>query len=860
MAPKQILAEKRRRTWKDLPEDIFLPPEAIVDTETDTDSDIDFDEDELSEDEDTGMIWEQQLGRYGNNFYEDDNEPLIAQTLTSAPDNLTPEPPSPPTTTTTIYKQAIDDLQQEHLGDLRKIFLQCVKPEKPSVVESILDTYVLVDSIMTKETHLCDDMNLDPEETVFACQKDSGFYCQVPQCGAVYDLDYPFAIQLHLEAHGSMQWFCGEAGCNNAKTPYHNKQAMNDHLSAKHMNSANSRRAVRRVPMHEVSMSQLSGMLNFLPVPTQDGMAYERDLRDQGTLAFEPKYMVPEWQNWLKLGRMKKYTPREDFHIGSYYDEEAQAYVLMRPPVTQWPMEGWTGDFHLVTIPAEVRGSEYTHEMLKIVEIYHNFCMEIGTYAPETVLASLRRELGLKDGGPGLRFEDYGRQPWDGHYELLCPWPGCFRINTSHSLSAMAHHFLVHHLGCIWWCHEKECELYCAYRRFSSLERHRMFCHVGASLQCGHKTCNQVLVVDWNSRGHMTDRRLQQHDESIFNATLVGMRQSLETKGHAPSNQDVPPPSEYRRMFQHHSSSFFTSTQRNKRRKQNSKVLAKYKLTFTDTRTINHSICGGFYQGQQHFRCADSVVLSLETTRLLFVPTKMCFTVASTCDFCVFAMSMLHRPLADNPYATSSGRRGKDLGTPKRRGIGSSVTDYDSLCEFTARSPLALSPKAERYRSLKKSAPHEIFIVDFESVAAYESGLPLIPTEITVRDGEGQVIVSCIINDKGRTNAQFEDMMETVGYTNRKSFESARRIRGPKNGPLRADAKTSKEILQILRDHGLNPTSFWVEWSISAFDVRCMERLVEAAGQSPTEILPSRPQCWTVCADFMKALPGKRTG
>lgn len=71
------------------------------------------------------------------------------------------------------------------------------------IVAAVLDEYLVIgDSLTAKETLRCTGMALDPEE-IFALRKDSGWYCQVPQCGAVYDLDGPFAMKLHLRAHGS---------------------------------------------------------------------------------------------------------------------------------------------------------------------------------------------------------------------------------------------------------------------------------------------------------------------------------------------------------------------------------------------------------------------------------------------------------------------------------------------------------------------------------------------------------------------------------------------------------------------------------------------------------------------------------
>lgn len=390
-----------------------------------------------------------------------------------------------------------------------------------------------------------------------------------------------------------------------------------------------------------------------------------------------------------------------------------------------------------------------------------------------------------------------------------------------------------------------------------------MFCHVGSPLQCGDRECGKVMATDWNSRGHILDRRLRDHNETIFNAKLAGLGPNavpsdpgLSSETETPY-QGLPSLEEYLFRFSQHSSKYFTYARRAYRRAANAKVLAKHQLRFEDTRPENGSTCSGFWCQNRHYPCADSVALGIDTTRLLFVPAKMLFTVANTCDFCVFVMSVLFRPLANIPYPFEFGLKGGVAGTNKRVGIASSIMDHASFLQVAAKHPLILTPMAEKYRSLKKTAPHKIFIVDFESVPILQKGLPICPTEVTFRDGNNKIIESCIINAKGMTNIDFEEKLRNLGYTHRKSFESARRIRGSRKGPLKGRARTPKEILQVLREHGFGPDAFWVEYSVSLYDRRCMEIVIRDAGESPDGILPPPTRCWTVCSDFMRALPGK---
>jgi hypothetical protein len=111
-----------------------------------------------------------------------------------------------------------------------------------------------------------------------------------------------------------------------------------------------------------------------------------------------------------------------------------------------------------------------------------------------------------------------------------------------------------------------------------------------------------------------------------------------------------------------------------------------------------------------------------------------------------------------------------------------------------------------------------IFIVDFESVRRSDRGLPLRPTEITVRDGNRDMIVTGKINRNGVINVHFENELGALGYLDPASFQSARRIRGQPEQRSPQDAQTPKEITDTLRLAGLNPDCLWVEYSTRLFD------------------------------------------
>ena len=76
----------------------------------------------------------------------------------------------------------------------------------------------------------------------------------------------------------------------------------------------------------------------------------------------------------------------------------------------------------------------------------------------------------------------------------------------------------------------------------------------------------------------------------------------------------------------------------------------------------------------------------------------------------------------------------------------------------------------ERYAQIRESSPHKIFIVDFETVRRSPRGLHLCPIEVTVRDRDGRIIISCAINDEGVINAKFNARLKSLGYVDAKSL------------------------------------------------------------------------------------------
>lgn len=123
------------------------------------------------------------------------------------------------------------------------------------------------------------------------------------------------------------------------------------------------------------------------------------------------------------------------------------------------------------------------------------------------------------------------------------------------------------------------------------LERHRMSCHIGSPLQCGHHDCSQILVAEpEKSRGHMHYGSLRNHFELYFNQNL----QSSQTQ---PSNPDsglhylselretqkpLPTEAAYTERFAKGSSSYLSQYRRKYRLEEN------YSFSSTQNSTERH--------------------------------------------------------------------------------------------------------------------------------------------------------------------------------------------------------------------------------------------------------------------------------
>jgi hypothetical protein len=202
-----------------------------------------------------------------------------------------------------------------------------------------------------------------------------------------------------------------------------------------------------------------------------------------------------------------------------------------------------------------------------------------------------------------------------------------------------------------------------------------MHCHVGSPLQCGHQNCNQVLIREsYASQGHTTYTTLRNHIEIIFDRELqnLGAQSSHpDTQLHYSSGEQgprrsLPSLSPYSTLFSGGSVSYLSQNRRQHRLEENQKLLAVYGIKFSDVQVKGAQTCGGFFNGDQHFCCIDSIDIPLETAMLIFVPKLLLFTVAPTCDYCLHVMSLISRPFANLPLPFHFGREEGDWIVPTR--------------------------------------------------------------------------------------------------------------------------------------------------------------------------------------------------
>lgn len=454
----------------------------------------------------------------------------------------------------------------------------------------------------------------------------------------------------------------------------------------------------------------------------------------------------------------------DNFALSSEADEESESeedpeflehsygrYVFLSKAPKSMPPSVAPPNFLVETLTGLTQMLE--KDAKKFVKLYCELCRLLGIDEVNTLRRFLSlpvHDVSMKDKLQTTDQEAHDYQATQQHgedesqdneqsfeYASGCPWPDC--KYTSLVKYHMSIHFLTVYLNCVWQCPEKGCE-HCVYLKPRMLERHRMSCHIGSPLQCGHPDCSQVFVADtWTSRGHMNYASLQGHFETYFNQTLQNCQsQPSDSEPILPflsqtrePQKPLPTDAAYVKVFAEVSSLYLSQGRRKYRLGQNYTFLAAHKIKRDAIEVRGSTTCTGFSYGHRHFACADSVSLTLDTAVLIFVPSFSRFTVAPTCNYCIHVMSLISRPFASLPlpfhFLSKHGKHKR-----KRTGIGSTINDHTSFLQVVEEERLRISPMADKYAEFQKSSPQRIFVVDFESVRRSQSGLPLCPIEITV--------------------------------------------------------------------------------------------------------------------------------
>lgn len=547
------------------------------------------------------------------------------------------------------------------------------------------------------------DTLFDSNEIVYAVLTESGWRCKVPQCGAT--LAEEFAIDMHLQAHGDTflkKWYCGDSSCySGVRKAFDDYDGFNLHIIDEHMGSSYSRAAGCRVPKGDVLVTTLQGQLNYRRIPIEP--AKHQDDHTKASKAFTHTGMLEEtapsatqedrcdaeelaWAKFRSTAEADKYSGSDDDfeflqHCSDRYVFLSQAPRGMLPVILppNYLVETLRGLTHMDERDARI-----------FVKTYCKLCRVLGTNDKN----ELGKWLGLPlpdilvmDKPRNSAHETYccedlepqgDGEPCESNQCFSCPWPEC--EYTSPWKPCLTLHFATVHLKCVWQCPEKGCE-YCAYLSPYPFERHRMHCHIGSPLQCGHKECSQVRVAQPQiSRGHMYYHGLRIHFETQFNLNLQNPRIQpswLDSGFHYFSEVHEPKKpllltAEYMKRFSGGSSSYLSEDRRAYRRHQNYKLLAAHKIQPQNIEVRGSKSCMGFSYGTNSFNCADSINLGLDTAMLIFVPSKLLFTVTPTCDYCIHTMSLISRPIASLPPPMCFGPKCGNY-RRERRGIGSTI-------------------------------------------------------------------------------------------------------------------------------------------------------------------------------------------
>jgi hypothetical protein len=455
------------------------------------------------------------------------------------------------------------DGNSEHL---RRTFMNCIKKASIKDVEEVFKTHETRDFAGGKyrvNKNLPPDTKLGSKDIVHAILTKGGWHCGVPQCGAT--LDEGFAIDMHLQAHGATaltKWYCGESSCyTGSARVFNDRESFDVHVADEHMNSCYSLAAARRVPKQEVLVTSLRDRLEFIPIPVKPSNHHDEHMDASTTFAYndiledtEPMPTQYDQYDAVEQEELAWAAFRRFIEAGEGFESDEDPgflehcegrYVFLSKAPKGIPPYVVPPNYLVETLTGLAQMDEKAAKVF--IKSYRQLCSLLGTNDANEVRRSLRLPLQDVSMRKELQNADQEAHDWQdtqsrgdeepqindqcSGYILRCPWPGCECTSSKDHKYAISAHFLSVHLNCVWQCREKGCE-YCGYLVPEHLERHRMNCHVGSPLQCGHHDCNQVLVGEtWGSRGHTIYATLRDHFETYFN-------QNLQSPRTQPSNSD----------------------------------------------------------------------------------------------------------------------------------------------------------------------------------------------------------------------------------------------------------------------------------------------------------------------------------
>ena len=288
----QLKSRHKNREIANLPVDVYFA----------STNEEDVDVSDIDEQEEIGLGYD---GDFENG--DVDGDQLQVDQISGNNEQFEVSTPSEGTTTSHAPTPSSMIARETHSKYLRDMFLSCLEEESIKDDKKALETNETRNFGSRQYRVHKDappDAMLNSKEIVCALLTDSGWHCEVPQCGAT--LDEPFAIDLHLEAHGGinlMEWYCGDLSCGTgSERVFNNREDFDSHIATEHQGSSYSLAALRRVPKREVLVACLAKWLRLEYTATQVA-SISISMKSVQTLSTE---FVKKWVEILRLLRSER--------------------------------------------------------------------------------------------------------------------------------------------------------------------------------------------------------------------------------------------------------------------------------------------------------------------------------------------------------------------------------------------------------------------------------------------------------------------------------------------------------------------------------------------------------------------------